>query len=389
MQTMYSLINTNNAVLTKHCGSVDLFLHNLKVRRNSRAKVLYNTISRKDVPIDASSSPTKVVGDLEEYATENMHECPSKFFIRANINYEGKTNSTIERQKADVNKIYWFAREIKTVDEQFLSTKPLARSMRLDTTNRGQSIRFSPIPVTTMPLWVRNSCRPIDEHGTFFYFDVATAEFANLLLHVNKKKYKEIYFDYDLYDWIHSQIISHPTKYSRIQIKQISMALICGATFKAVMSILKISEDKSKVIVSKFWNSIPDVYDFLEDIFLKTKLVGNTSVQLMDDCVSDYVIDQFQYNDIAKRKIYASFIRDSFAFRFSNLMKSLFDKTNRKLCFAWVDSCLIPILKSSEHRQILKDLKKHYNFPLKIKYKISTSWGEASNSLENKTLIIN
>ncbi len=388
MQTMFSLLNTNNAAITKYCGSVDLFLHNLKVARNSKVKILYNTISRKDVPIDASSSPSKVIGDLEEWSIDNMHEHPSKFFVRANINYEGKADSTAERQKTDVNKIYWFAREISTVDSQFLSTKPLARSIRLDVTNRGRGVRFSPIPVTTMPLWVRNSCRPVDGYNTFFYFDVVTAEFANLLLHVNKKKYKEIYFDYDFYEWIYDKI-GRAVKYSRIQIKQISMALICGATYKVVMSILKVSEDRSKIIVSKFWDSISDVHDFLEDVFLKTKLIDNTSVQLMDDCVSDYVIEHFQYKDIVKRKICASYIRDSFAFRFSNLMRSLFNKTNRKLCFTWVDSCLIPISKASDHKQILKDLKKHYSFPLKIKYKISASWGEASNSLENKTLIIN
>ena len=94
-------------------------------------------------------------------------------------------------------------------------------------------------------------------------------------------------------------------------------------------------------------------------------------------------------NSFIKRQVCAYFIRDSFMVRYSNLLKNLFNKTSRKLCFAWVDSCLIPISKSSEQSQILKDLKKHCAFPLKIKYRIDTTWGKASNTELYNTLIIN
>ena len=53
---------------------------------------------------------------METWAKETMHTRPTDIFIRSNINYEGKKDSTTEKQKSEVNKMYWFAKEIVTVD---------------------------------------------------------------------------------------------------------------------------------------------------------------------------------------------------------------------------------------------------------------------------------
>jgi hypothetical protein len=235
-----------------------------------------------------------------------------------------------------------------------------------------------------MPMWVRNSCYPSKGFSSFFYFDVASAEFANLLMHIDKKKYKEIHFDSDLYDWISSEL--DLTQYNRTQIKQVSMSLICGATYTAIMFILKIPEAEAKVVVSKFWNLLSDVYAYLEDMLIKIKLNG--SIEFMDDFILNRLVDQFDYDNIfTKRKFWSSFIRDSFMVRFGYLMDKLFDKTNRKLCFAWVDSCLIPIQHKNSYTNILKDIERHCIFPLKIKYQVGKTWGEVINN-DNKFKVL-
>jgi len=391
VKTAYSYLNEIKFQLNKHHGQVDLFCRFLKLDRNRKARVMYKTLEQsKSIPITSTSVPSKVVNQLEIWAKETMNTSPSNIFIRSNINYDGKKDSTAEKQKSEINKMYWFAKEIVTVDNQFLSTKPLANSVNLASTDRGTGIRISPIPVTTMPLWVRDSCYPIKEFSNFFYFDVATAEFANLLIHVNKKRYKEIYFDSDLYDWISSKL-DLDIHYDRTQIKQISMALICGATYAAVMSILKLSEAEAKVAVSKFWGAIPDVYDYLENLFIKVKLNNSTSIELMDNFISDQLVsNNFDFDNISiKRRFWASFIRDSFMVRFGTLLKRLFNKTNRKICFAWVDSCLIPIQGKYSHLHILKDIEEQCTFPLKIKHQVGHTWGKTVNDKKPKTLIVN
>ena len=392
MQTSFEYLNKIRFQLTKHHGQVSLFCQSLKSDRNKKIRIMYNTLERKiSIPVTATSVPSNVIKQLETWAKETMHTHPTEIFIRSNINYDGKKDSTTEKQKSEVNKMYWFAKEIITVDNQFLSTKPLASSINLSSTNRGTGVRISPIPVTTMPLWVRDSCYPIKEFSNFFYFDVATAEFANLLIHVNKKKYKEIYFDGDLYDWISSKLNLISIQYSRTQIKQISMALICGATYAAVMSILKLSEAEAKVVVSKFWSAIPDVYDYLENLFIKVKLDNSTSIELMDDFISGQLVSgKFGFDNISiKRRFWASFIRDSFMVRFGTLLKGLFNRTNRKICFAWVDSCLIPIQDKYSHLHILKDIEEQCLFPLKIKHQVGCTWGKAVNDKKSKILVVN
>jgi len=390
MQTLFKYINEIRVQLVKYHGQVDLSCRHLKTDRDKKVRIMYNKLEQKIViPVAATTVPSHVVKQLDTWAKDVMCVSPREMFIRSNINYEGKKDSTIEKQKSEINKIYWYAKEIVNVDNQFLSTRPLAASISLTSTDRGRGIRISPFPVTTMPLWIRDSCYPIKGFNDFFYFDVATAEFANLLIHVNKKKYKEIYFDGDLYDWISSEL-SLSSLYSRTQIKQVSMALICGATYAAVMSILKISEEAAKVVVSKFWGTIPDVHDYLEDLFIKVKLSGSTSIDLMDNYTSEHLVsNKFNFNNIeVKRMFWASFIRDSFMTRFGSLLKNLFNKTNRKLCFAWVDSCLIPIQDKYSCTKILKDIKKYYAFPLKIKYQVGSTWGEAANGKRSKILIV-
>lgn len=390
MQTLFSYINKIKFQLTNHYGQVDLSCGHLKTIRDKKVRNMYNELERKiDIPIAATTVPSKVVSQLDIWAKEIIGVNPEDIFIRSSINYEGKKIAISKSQKSEINKIYWFAKEIVAVDNQFLSTK-LATSISLTSINRGKGIRISPIPVTTMPLWVRDSCYPVKGFSDFFYFDVATAEFANLLIYINEKKYKEIYFDFDLYNWISSEL-GLSSLYSRTQIKQVSMALICGATYAAVMSILKISEEEAKVVISKFWDTIPDVHDYLEDLFIKVKLSGSTSINLMDNCISDQLVfNKFNFNSIETKRVFlASFIRDSFIVRFGALLKSLFSKTERKLCFAWVDSCLIPIQDKHFYLKILKDIKKHYSFPLKIKYQVGSTWGEAVNGKNIKTLIVN
>lgn len=389
MQTSFEYIDKVGVQLAKYHGQVNLSCRSLKLDRDKKVRIMYNKLEREaSIPVAATTVPFHVVNQLETWAKDVMNTNPRDMFIRSNINYEGKKDSTVEKQKSEINKMYWFAKELCTVDNQFLSAKS-AVSICLTSTSRGNGIRISPVPITTMPLWVRDSCYPIKGFSDFFYFDVATAEFANLLIHVNKKKYKEIYFDSDLYDWI-SLEINPKFSYSRTQIKQVSMALVCGATYAAVMSILKISEEAAKIIISKFWNTIPDVHDYLENLFIKAKLSGSTSIDLMYNYISEQLVsNKFNFNNIeVKRTFWACFIRDSFMVRFGSLLKDLFNKTRRKLCFAWVDSCLIPIQDKRSYSQILRDIGKYYAFPLKIKYQVGSTWGEAINNKKPKILIV-
>lgn len=396
MGQLYSHVQECISKLTPYFGEIDVRLSTLKAEREFKVRVMYNLIRKLSIPnIPASTIPAEVIKSAEKWAKKHYPDI--KYFIKANVNYEGKKSLTEEFQKTEMNKIYWMAKEISVIDKKLLPSKGLANSVRLQSKVRGYGIRVSSLPVTTFPFWVRNHCYPVNNTKKFLYFDVSCAEFAHLLLSVNSNKYESLVLDSDLYLWVKD--VLDLNRYDRQLIKQMTMALLCGATYKAVMSILKINEQSAKGIRVRFWELIPDVYEFLENTLLMSKLSrdGNSyevpikllnydlsnSVYIRDDNVDDN--DQY-----LQRAVFASIVRDSFLVYYSKLLSNLFAELRHfKLNFAWVDSCLISITDDYDIKIILDKLKQISDTPLKIKYSTNITWGKASlDEKDQKVLII-
>jgi hypothetical protein len=255
------------------------------------------------------------------------------------------------------------------------------KDISLSPTYWNKGIRFSSCKFS--PQWLRQCITPSDPDFHFLYFDVCAAEFANLVTYYDTQ-YKEVHKRQNIYKYINEQLCLS-VDYS--QVKMMSLALMSGGTYKAVMYLLDCNEEYAHKKVTEFWNLFPSTHDHLvhfkwfheNDTDIPLARYENEYVHIMGDTDFD------GNEDDAKRiaRIRARFMQESFACLFVHYLKQILPRFRGIEAsipvHLWIDSVLIAIPKYIGVS--IKDTLTHADLPdgacLKLKFGMGSTWAIA------------
>lgn len=326
----------------------------------------------------SSQVPAEAIKTIEKIVSRLGLTIPQRFTL-----YDGgdKKDQTYIHFSDLLVQAYWVFQDILNVDTNLLNNRCAELvELKVNPRSRGYGFRISPLGVTKIPQWVRASVFPASDKR-FIYFDVVNAEFANLLLFV-EPTLEDIYRDGDLYDWVAGEI-AIPNSISRTQVKQFCMAMICGGTYKAACAILNMNTVDANSLIDRFWSLLPKVKNHLDDIASFFILSGgnpyNWEIPVIgyEKYCASARTDNSSDDERKRSLVLAAHVRDSFLIHFAHYLQETVFRFFPRICYTWVDSCLIPSSKD-----INVECFRHPNF----KFKIGLGWGEDWLSAQKKTL---
>jgi hypothetical protein len=356
----------------------------LRKYRHTEMKLLARRAER--LCVKPSEDPTRLIEHIDLYAKVNNIDL---FGGESGKKYDTLFLDTdfADSSAGCYRKLKNRVEQVSLVDEKVLSiVSKSACSVVFKTKSRSSNIRYSPIPIKYCPMWVRKAFFPEPEKYMFVYFDVVTAEFAHLLMCVNFDKYYPLYESKDIYNYIQHELgINAP----RDLVKQFSMAMICGGTYKVAQTLLRMTVDHAKDTVQSFWELFPDVQEHLEQVWMKVKLTSH-DLELSNGLALVWVNNFKQEEDfeVFRRKILSTYVRDSFVAYFARYIKGLhqrisqlqyIDKRYQGFAYLWVDCALIPIPITIS----LNRIQPVFNCDdqvLKLKITKGNAWGDAQES---------
>jgi hypothetical protein len=371
-----------------------VFNRNKKCKRYARRLV--------ETEIGYCQTPRKAIAKIEEWAENSGVSIPHRF-----VTYE-PADETLLTPELSRNHIlartYWDFKDVCVVDDLIKTYKSfgvmritLTPKLRLSQGLSNSSLRVSPLQVTQLPVWIRHSVYPTDRNQKYLYFDVANAEFANLLTYVDPS-FIDMYKYNDFYTLIQQQLQERLPeidirKQSRSLFKMFCMAMVCGGTTNAIQKILSLNYDDALRVYNTFWEMFPGVEAHLQSVWWYVQ----KDRKLVGESVSHIPMARFENKYYAKvytdkdTEIYSTYVRESFSCLFATLLQQICSDNiaathpQIRIVYTWVDSCLIPVPKGMTYKQAAQMINYNINGAhLKINYGLGPSWGQAQDDSKDR-----